>query len=296
METLRLALLLGAVVPFAAACGGPTVPLSAQAGSSIVIPLTGDAVSPVGTIGFGSELIEDHQRGRLVFRLSGPGTELRTRATAAVRAARANASAGNVQIVSLVDIPADSPVGTFEIDVARRFRDLSGVVQETPIPYQGAIAVLPHELDYDCDQIVDRVGTPTPLEMLREGQPPFPIDSLAQTVLVQKPELVLALSRTVQSLEFELDVPPGVIVVERVAPAIGKAVDNNLAWQEETAPGRVTAAVVAQSGFERVAVAFSLVDGASQILDPASVSVTIRSATDGDGVELPTVVVASAIR
>ncbi len=297
MRAIHWALSLAFAMTFAAACSGPTVPLSAQAGSSVVIPLTGELTQPTSLIGYGSELLgEDYQRGELVYRLRETETELRTRATSAIRLGRSSGDAGNVQIVSLVDIPADSPVGTFSIDVVRRFRDSAGAMQESPLPYSGTLSVLPHALDVDCDQTVDVVGVPTPWARLGPAGGSDSIAEFASFLLAQRPELVLSLNRAVHAVELELSYPPDVIRIEEVTAAWGREAKGKLAWWNETAPGQVSIGMLGGAAFTTVAVAFSLLDGESQILDPASVGVTIRSATDASGTELPTAVAATAIR
>lgn len=115
-------------------------------------------------------------------------------------------------------------------------------------------------------------------------------------LLAQRPELVLSLNRQVHAVELELSYPPDVIRIEEVTAAQGTNAKGKLAWWNETAPGQVSIGMLGGAPFAAVAVAFSLLDGASQILDPASVGVTIRSATDASGTELPTAVAATTIR
>ena len=295
MRSFQLSVVASVVVSLAA-CGGPSVPLQAQAGASVVIPLTGERVAMPDLIGFGSDLVEDPQRGELVFRLRGTETELLTRATSAIRLGRSNKEGGHVQIVSLVDIPADSPVGTFPLDVVRRFRDATGSLQESPVPYLGVLSVLPHALDFDCDQTVDSVGTPTPWGVLLGEDVSFPIRADAQKRLVQHPELLLRLNGVANAVELELDYPTGLIEIEEVTASPGPKTPQKISWWEEVTPGRASVAILGRDSFQEVAVAFSLVDGANQILDPTSVSVTIRSATDAEGNELTRTVSSTTIR
>lgn len=61
------------LVGFAATigCQGRIAPPSAQAGSTVVIPLDG---GPFGDeFGYDGEISEDYQRGTLVYQLDGPG-------------------------------------------------------------------------------------------------------------------------------------------------------------------------------------------------------------------------------
>lgn len=291
---------LGLLAVFAtsmAACGGPSVPLQAQAGASVVIPLTGDLTSDMPVIGFGSDLVEDPQRGELVYRLRGTETELLTRATSSIQVGfPSNLIGGDVQIVSLVDIPPESPVGTFAIDVVRRYRDAAGIVQEIPVPYGGVLSVLPHELDFDCDATVDSVGAPTPWSRITGAGSSFNILGFAQLLLEQHPQLILRLDSPVSALELDLDYPPGVIAIEDVTASPGRKTEQKISWWEETAPGRASVAVLGRGDFQEVAVAFSLVDGGSQVLDPASVNVTIRSTTDDEGNEVARVLASRSIR
>src|SRR5262245_1645204 len=97
-------------------CAGYPVPLSAQAGSSIVVPL---AAGESDVIGFGGASHTDYQRGAMIYRLDGPtGMELTTRFSIAAEAHASSLMAGSwfafanpPSIISLVDIPANAPEG-----------------------------------------------------------------------------------------------------------------------------------------------------------------------------------------
>ncbi len=288
--------LLAVFVTSMIACGGPPVPLQAQAGASVIIPLTGDQTSGMPVIGFGSDLVEDPQRGELVYRLRGTETELLTRATSSIQVGfPSNLIGGDVQIVSLVDVPQDVDSGTYSIEVLRRFRDTAGFEQEEEIPYDGVLSILPHELDFDCDATVDSVGAPTPWRAIINGNF-FDTLELAKLLLEQHPQLILRLDSPVSALELDLDYPPGVIEIEDVTASPGSRTRQKVSWWEETAPGRASVAVLGRGDFQEVAVSFSLVDGGSQVLDPESVNVTILSTTDDEGNEVARVLSSRAIR
>jgi len=115
-----------------------------------MVPLAAEL--PSDQIGYGGAHYIDYQRGQLVYRLDGPtGMELTTLGTSAVIAAP-NAEAATTlfwferQIFSLVDLPANAPVGTHTLHVTRR-RIEGGVPVETAGPsYPGEITILPNQL------------------------------------------------------------------------------------------------------------------------------------------------------
>jgi len=308
MRIAYLAGFLGLAIVFATACGGPTVPISAQAGSTIVIPVTGELLAGSDTIvGFGNEFAEDRQRGILVFRLREAGKELHTRLTTSVTttgivSANLVRDSNMRQVVSLVDLPADSPVGTFHIDVARRFRDLEGVEREESIPYGGEVTVLPHQLDLDCDQTADVIGRPTPwvafFPQAGGGVTPVEIATSGGSGnviagMTPLPELVIRLLPAPSALELEVAYPADKIRVEGVMDESRSKLSREIVWWDEPAPGQLSIGRIGLGG-DHVSIAFSLTT--AEPLDLAEVSVTIRSATDANGFEVPTTVASTFIR
>src|SRR5262245_59843903 len=103
-------------------CQTRPIPLSAQRGSTVVIPLSWGT----GLFGYGGTEYTDYQRGQMVFRLDSlTGFELTTRfSTIAVASPRASfgatATSAGGQVVSLVDIPVGAPLGTHALYVVRK--------------------------------------------------------------------------------------------------------------------------------------------------------------------------------
>jgi hypothetical protein len=155
---LGFALLAGAL-----GCATHPISMQVQAGSTILIPLSGDdeGLQP----GFGSEVTaaqgdHDDQRGELVFYLRGPlalpegeqqNYRLRTRYVTRVFPDTATSGGYAGQIVALADVPtpSDTPAGPdvaqdeeFRLLVYRRERDLvsAGFPYGAETPYFGSFA------------------------------------------------------------------------------------------------------------------------------------------------------------
>lgn len=160
----------------AIACQGRPIPLAAVRGTSVLIPIGGGGVATLEgfQMGYGSPTNPDWQRGRLRIWLdsdysadpSPPDFELSVRGAARVRPDRsspAGLSEGEDywlgdQVVVVVDVPANAPLGNFDVYAARYIRQWDGSdwdqeVATTPAPtYSGSL------------EIVDGVGVPTSLE------------------------------------------------------------------------------------------------------------------------------------
>lgn len=152
------------------ACSFKPIPIVARAGTTIVVPLAGEALSG-SLVGYGSEVtrargIHDDQRGELRFVLvddSRAPAELHPLVTRLVTRVHADpaslaAMAGGIggaeewaQILALVDIPATTPSGTYTLEVRRERRlDAAGTQREAlpVVPGSGhRLTVLPAELD-----------------------------------------------------------------------------------------------------------------------------------------------------
>jgi hypothetical protein len=287
------------------ACQGRVVPLSAQRGSTVLIPLNGAFADPATAIGYGGATYADHQRGEMVFKIDSPtGVELVTRATTAVlphpasRHARngAGASPGlsGFQHVSLVDIPTGAPLGRHDLYLVRR--DASG--EQNLGLLRASIEILPESVLAGTETIT---GAPTPFR----GWPCLFCGSGAQNVaaeiplLVPDPQIEIRLDASVWAVELAIDYPADVIDVVDVihVPYRGTGVpmvsgDAAVAWVEDPgvqtgiATARVSAAS-AEAAFEHLAVVFTLDDGASQILDLNDVAVTVTAAYDDQGSAVP---------
>src|SRR5262245_27152442 len=138
-------------------CQTRPIPLSAQRGSTVVLPLSWGT----GLFGYGGTEYTDYQRGKMVFRLDGAaGFELTTRfSTIAAPSPRAilgtSGSAGG-QVISLVDIPLAAPLGTHSVFVAR---NQGG--SDYPFTYGGQLKILPESVTAGSETIT---GQSTPRE------------------------------------------------------------------------------------------------------------------------------------
>jgi hypothetical protein len=284
IPAVTMTLFVFIVSPAMIACTGHPVPLSAQAGSTILIPLRG--VTDGTIIGYGGSLVTDYQRGELVFRLDGPtGPELITRGTSVVaaaqttRGARQGTIAGSLQVVAMVDIPADAPEGTHTLHVSRRRIEAGSPVEYSFPAYPAEIQILPNEVTAGSETVI---GMETPLEAYVFG---WTDESHVLPEVTPDPQLRFAISPAVFALEMTVTYPASVAnVIDVVEPALARA--NNLAsvWFSEPVPGTVHIKAVAQTlQFNRVALVFALDDGAAAILDPNAVTVTIDKAFNQSG-------------
>jgi hypothetical protein len=275
------------------ACQGKIVPLSAQAGSTIVIPISGDAT---GNIGFGGTVQEDYQRGTLVYQLDGPGGfELTTRASGAFSPVPNSAIVTGFnpkrQIVSLVDIPANAPVGTHTLHVKRRRIESGTPVDYTGPVYHGEITILPNELEIDVG------GTPVIVE--GESTPfqrwncPTPSTcawaNVSPVGAIPTPELRLTNGDfSVGAVELEIEYPADVITVTDVYE-VSTFQANHLAvvWFEDDAVNGVlrlgAAATTPDIPILSLGISYTLDDGAEAILDLEDVDVTVENVWDLEG-------------
>lgn len=281
-----------------AACQGRPVPLAVQAGSSIVIPLENGALFQ-GSVGYGGTEVEDFQRGTLIYQLDGPGGfELVTRGTSAVMPPPSSTLAKDgltfvppLQLVSLVDIPDDAPLGTHSLHViVRRMED--GVPVESAGPaYAGAITILPKELEVDLGGgPVTVTGEPTPFErrLCAFGNCTWLESASFVSDIVPRPELQLQLSQSVWSFEIELEYPPDVIDVVDAFQSLWiwvPANERGLVWFDDDGNGtvRISGAATGTGTFDLISLVFELDDGANAILDPEDTTATVLRATDADG-------------
>lgn len=292
------------VAAVGAGCASYPVPLSAQAGSTIVIPLVATGAGNTVVVGFGGFSYTDHQRGTMVYQLDGPGGfELETRFSIAAEPHGASVIAGGgaafgnpPQILSVVDIPEDAPEGTHTLHVIRRLP--SG--EEFPGPtYDPVIKILPHSVD-TTDQSETIVGDYTPSALanctLQCGWAHLTDDG------VPRPRLRISIAGAGSQIgAFEMDVsyPDAVIDVVDALDVANKnfkpANDTGTIWIDDDGAGLAHVAAFAHpdaAGFGlntwNVEVVFVLDNGGAQILDlaqdPVAVAVT---AYDVDGSPIP---------
>jgi hypothetical protein len=152
------------------ACGSQPIPMTAQAGSTITFTM-----ELHGNYGYGGSLLTskgifDDQRGQLIFELVDPGDPTARHPLETVLVTRAFADPASTyhkpvipgQVIALVNIPADTPEGTYDLDVMRERRTSETTTELLAPPgYVGQITVLPHSIKAKGESVV---GTPTPLE------------------------------------------------------------------------------------------------------------------------------------
>jgi hypothetical protein len=281
-----------AVLSMMFGCQGPVLPLSAQAGSTVLIPLTGDG----DNLGYGGTAGEDYQRGTLVYQLDGPGGfELMTRASSAV-APVANATVGlgfaaKRQIVSLVDIPANAPLGRHTLHVKRRRLESGLPVDYTGPEYNGEITILPNEVEFEVGGTpVTSVGAPTPFERWNCDDPPCEWSTVNVGGAIPMPEIRLVyedLVEVVAAVELEVEYPADVIDVIDVYAMPNLSVNHpGVVWFDDDAENgvlRIGASMTSIYPLIQFGISFSLEDGATEILDTDDVDVTVENAWDSNG-------------
>lgn len=219
MVSLSKLALLGIGAAAALSCSGASVPLSAQKGSTILIPIGGIADEDAGTIGFGSQVYEDRQRGALVFKLGGPtGPELVTRVVTALSGPLASQHGiaspfgfNTDLIVAMIDIP-DTPAiteGSHGLTIVRR---LGGVDHPGPV-YDGQISILPAMVPAGTQTIV---GTPTPFEAIGVD-----ISTVVRNA-VPDPQAIFAVTGApaVHAVEMEITFPTSLVTIRDVTEAV----------------------------------------------------------------------------
>lgn len=300
-------------------CMGKVLPQSAQAGSTVVIPLGGQATAGLpgvvlDPVGFGGTDVDDPQRGELVYTLqtgSGP-VELETRASTLIighpgSGVSRGATLVSKQIVSIVDVPTalpdgtPMPLGTHEIDVVRRYTDpATGNLVESSVPYEGELSVLPESID---------VSTPNGMETITASSTPFEswqcnlngncsFDSVTDQNLqsgIPDPAIRVKLDSAVWAAKLEVTYPSGVIDVEDVYETVLDQINRRATtwFQDDEAGTLVLNAAATDHAFDNVSVVFKLDDPNNAILDPANVSVSVVRAWDQDGNEITSSVGAS---
>jgi hypothetical protein len=272
--------LVGLVLSLAAAaCTFRPVPLVAQAGTTIVVPVAGEAMQG-RWIGYESDTsraagIHDDQRGGIVFVLVDDALaptvehELVTRfVTRAVPDPATFAALGNgrdmmdlAQVVAVVDVPATTPPGDYVL-VLRRVRrvaatgtaeeELPSIVQSFP-----SLRVLPVDVDPTSGEPRTRF---TPVEALFAGRP---FGSAADELykLFPFPKAVLELGTPgAAAVSVEVDFPPDKLSVLSVVEE-GHAGQGSIVRWSEPATGRLRIELVdPDAGVPALAIAFEPLD------------------------------------
>lgn len=237
----------------ASGCGARPLPLAAQAGSSVGIALSGE-VAVGEAAGYGGQILaaigrHDDQRGELDFVLrdpvSGAERELATRIVTRVHpdpaseigiANQINASAagfGISQLLAIVDIPASTPPGSYEVRLHRRRRNDAGGKDELPAPVYGQpLTVLPASVG-------GTQGAPTPSSAWAGA---FGFDASVQLAdLVPLPKAVLSLPASPPHAAHVVVTYPTAKIRPRAVfeeQHLGRG--SIVAWSDDPATGRVT--------------------------------------------------------
>lgn len=243
---------------------GCQIPIStsAQAGSTVLIPLDSDR----DVVGYGGTQATDPQRGTLVWTATGPSPamtpyDLTTRFTikgghdARSLNATDTAIARYEQVVSVVDLPSDLPSGVYTLEVKRHH--LGGISEVRTPPVTTTLRVLPASVMSGGETIV---GAPTPLEGWGWlGDPPdwTDLSGFLQSA-IPRPVLWIDSSVAVSSASFHLTLPPGRVQVVDVVPQPG--LNHASLWHEVLPDDRVrVVAAAAGDTFTSVGVVFDLI-------------------------------------
>ncbi len=299
-------LVLVAAALLATACSFRPIPLVAQAGTTIVLPLAGETLLG-GYVGYESELtrrhgVYDDQRGGLEFvlvdDLAAPASPhaLVTRLVTRVQpdpATRAAIADGRTlhdftQILALVDIPVSVPGGDYYVSIRRTRRSsASGGPGEalSPLPTQPtALRVLPAERDGG--------GAPvarfTPLEAIVAGRP-FGDAERDALGLYPLPKVVVELGALdVAAASLEIGLPPAKLAVRSVFEEQHTGRGSIVRWRLAD-PGTLRIELVDPGRSARaLAIAFELLDpfGVGRV-EPADFAVRSVRLYDERGAWIP---------
>jgi hypothetical protein len=284
--------LLWLVVAAGVACEGQVVPLTAQQGSTILIPLANSNLEG-GVVGYGGTDIVDDQRGELVYYLDqiAPGNELTTRGSGVAFGsysspfARGDDFSLGGQVISIVDIPIGAPLGPHDVIVQR---ERGGTPLSSP-SFNGSIVVMENSIDFGS---FVAVGQPTPFASWNDAAGAyFPAGDLVPSQ-APDPELRITFQLPpgveLWAAELAVSYDPGVIVVEDVVEPVLTVLNHRaVVWYDEPAAGQLTiGAAGMQRKFSNLSIVYTLVDGATEILDPNDVVVMLDKATDATGADI----------
>lgn len=313
----RFGLPLGALVLALAACGSQPVGLTAQAGSTFGLAITGE-VTEGHKLGFGATYdgtpLYDDQRGELLFLLKTPGGgpeyELQTRlVTRVLPDPASNAGLGNLvagaaiygigQPVALIDIPASVPPATYEIEVRRRRRTgpttwltfLPGAA--SPFNQSRELTVLPANVN-------GVQGAPTPFEGML-GVSTNTNTAVFAPDLYPHPKVVVKLGATPPAAaRLRIDYPQAKMVVLGVIEEQHYGRSSIVAYDDDPQNGELTVDFVdPTASVERLAIVFDPIDpfGAGRVSVPGDFSLLTGSQLyDTDGNPIATSVAFEWIR
>jgi hypothetical protein len=302
MTYLALAL---AIVLSSSAAHADTVPLSAEIGSTLVVPIGDEA----GAVGFGgSATAADPQRGQIVYSLSGgrlgASVDLVTQATMLVPVSAsaplfddpAQARLQRGKIVSLVRIPANAGLAPGE-EYLLRARLVRGA-SVTPLSYSASVVV-------SAPTRGQRAAPSASWNLLSSWLPSAPAATAAGVDLslaIPRPTLVLHWTwsggpeirgdppelddgaNKILGVQLVLHYPPRVIRIARVLAPSGREL---AIWSQDDHNGELSIQAVSRDGLslDQLEVAFDLVG--ARPLDPADpidgVRIDLKQAIDERG-------------
>lgn len=309
-----------AVAVVLGACAFEPIPMTAQIGSSVLIPLQGLSG---GAVGYGAyhDTIDanpptDPQRGVLIYSLDTPSgpVALETRGTwiagadSASQVARGSASTGFLQVVSLVDIPTGTPEGTYDLEVTHHYTDAAGQVHDDPVADSRKISILPQTVtathpDGTTEQVTGQ-STPMAYITCKGGVCTTSGNDVSASVQSTIPDPAVGIvldsgSSSIQIWAADLTVtyPSRVInVVDAMETPLTQLDHLATVWYTDSGLGSLDVqAVATEQAFKYLSIVFNLVDGSSQILDPTQVHVTVNKAWDQTGAEIPVTASVSGI-
>jgi hypothetical protein len=284
------------LVVAALGCTGRPLPLSAQAGGTIVIALGSESWFG-DRIGYGGDWLaargaSDDQRGDLVFVLVPPGAPERSLRTLLVTraypdpasdAALSNSvdpvlGVGLGQALALLEIPSDTPPGHYHIDVRRQRRTASGGFVPLPaLPYGAEIDVLPASVGGVS-------GRPNRAEAWLDGSD-VPVQAQIPAI-VPNPKVVLALQpRAPSAAHVELDYPAQKLAIRGVFEEQHTGRRSIVAWRDDPAAGRLSIDLVdPTASVAFLGVAFRLTDPVARgVAQPTDFRVASAVLYDGKG-------------
>lgn len=305
---LRVALALAALCT--AACSSQPVPLSAQAGSSIAIAVSGEMLDGE-RLGYGGDWLaamgrQDAQRGELLFVLrdaAGVERTLRTRVVTRVAPDPASdaaldqrvdpwlgAAAGLAQAIAIVEIPADVPPGSHALELRRQRALASGGFESLPAPgYHGTLRVLPALVDGHTGQPNEAIGS--------AGG--WMLDTRSRlAALHPNPKLVLPLPAGASAAHLVVAYPRDKVAVRGVIEEQHTGRGSIVLFDDDPASGRVGIDLVApERDVAGLALVFTLRSPASSgAASPAEFQVVSSALYDDDGASLPATITPGPIR
>jgi len=299
--SLLLGLFLVAALAGPFGCMGAPVPLSAQAGSTITIPLGSPNVLP--GVGYGGTEAPDPQRGSFVYRLETPSGPfaLVTRASGlATPHSQAPLARGRPlflqvdpsQVVSIVDIPADAPLGTYDVSVTREFVDpVTFETQSEAIDYPFQLSILPNTVEVLRDDGSTEVLAAEFNEFESFNGSGF--NNLSDLGFVPfaipDPAFRVSFDRTdIWAAELHVSYPANVINVTDVFETTTERVEGRaIAWRQDDGTGTlILSATSVSTALTGLSVVFVLDDPSSAILNPADLTVTVMKAWNKDGSQI----------